>query len=597
MSATGHDAVNEVHGTLRSLDVPADAEPDVPDFTEDLADEVTSELAPGAKSPRASTAATRAALPANGDAPAATDGATAAGANLLRGRYLLETQIGNGGTATVHRAVDLRRDAGAADDGRRVAIKLLRPELRERLQSVARLQREFRQTQAVAHPNVVRFHDLDCDGDAWFIVMELLSGETLGPHLRRVAPAGMPVSEALRIASAVGEALAHAHSRGVTHGDVKPDNVFLTDAGDVRLFDFGVAPESAAHAPGDGADVPVAAAATRVYASPEVLAGETPEPRDDVFSLGCVIHEMVAGRHPYGRQGADRVRGSAVVPERLASLGQARASAVALALSLAGAARPTMAELVRSLRAGDVPSPMPTAATAETVDVAAVASLLARPRLPVVAPAAAAPAATAPGPKRSRVALWIGLAAGLALILGILIGRLDSGPGSATDMASTPRHVAQPESPAAPRLPAGDAKVAAAAPPAETLATVATLEESTPAGGPPGLVFFDGPRMIVSNRAVVAAIPLRHLNHSRRAVNVSWRILDGSARAGRDYAGPASGVEPFIEGNSFRILYVPILPNAGATTDRSFTVELTGVSDGADLGPTPRIEITILGST
>ena len=103
--------------------------------------------------------------------------------------------------------------------------------------------------------------------------------------------------------------------------------------------------------------------------------------------------------------------------------------------------------------------------------------------------------------------------------------------------------------------------------------------------------------MIVSNRAVVAAIPLRHLNRARRAVNVSWRILDGSARAGSDYAGPASGVEPFIEGNSFRILYVPILPNARATPDRSFTVELTGVSGGADLGPTPRIEITILGST
>ena len=81
----------------------------------------------------------------------------------------------------------------------RVAIKLLRPELRDRPQSVARLQREFRQTQAVAHPNVVRFLDLDCDGDAWFIVMELLSGETLGPLLRRVAPSGLSGAEALRI--------------------------------------------------------------------------------------------------------------------------------------------------------------------------------------------------------------------------------------------------------------------------------------------------------------------------------------------------------------------------------------------------------------
>ena len=100
----------------------------------------------------------------------------------------------------------------------------------------------------------------------------------------------------------------------------------------------------------------------------------------------------------------------------------------------------------------------------------------------------------------------------------------------------------------------------------------------------------------MSNQAVVAAIPLRHLNHARRPVNVRWRAIDGTAVSGRDYAGPQSGVEPFIEGNSFRILYVPILPNAGATRDRSFTVELTGVSEGAELGPTPRIEVTILRS-
>jgi serine/threonine protein kinase len=588
MSATSHDAVNGVQGTIRSLDVPADAEPDVPDFTEDLADEVTSELAPGAKSPRRSTPAAQPALHASGDETAATDGATATGANLLRGRYLLETQIGNGGTATVHRAVDLRRD------GRRVAIKLLRPELRGRPQSVARLQREFRQTQAVAHPNVVRFHDLDCDGDAWFIVMELLSGETLGPHLRRVAPAGLPVTEALRIAAAVGDALAHAHARGVTHGDVKPDNIFLTGARDVRLFDFGVAPESAGHVPGGGAGVQVAAAATRLYAGPEVLAGETPEPRDDVFSLGCVIHEMVAGRHPYGRQSADRVRDSSVVPERLASLGQARANAVSSALSLARDARPTMAELVRSLRAGDGPSSTP---PPSQVDVAAVALSLARAPLPVAAPVRPAPATAAQGLQRSRVALWIGLAAGLALVLGILIGRLDSGPGSTAVMASALPRAAEPDSPPATQPSAADADIHAAAPQAEAQAAVATPVEQIPARGPPGLVFFDVPKMIVSNRAVVAAIPLRHLSHVRRAVNVSWRILDGSARAGRDYAGPASGVEPFVEGNSFRILYVPILPNARAAPERTFTVELTDVSDGTDIGPTPRIEVTILGST
>ncbi len=190
MSATVHDAINGTQGTLRSLDVPADVVPDAPDFTEDLADETTSELDQAQRATQPSMAA---AQPKRACALTGLQRPTARPrppACLLRERYLLETRLGNGGTAIVYRAVDQRRDAGATDDDRRVAIKLLRPELRDRPQSVARLQREFRQTQAVSHPNVVRFLDLDCDGDAWFIVMELLSGETLGPLLRRAGAVG-----------------------------------------------------------------------------------------------------------------------------------------------------------------------------------------------------------------------------------------------------------------------------------------------------------------------------------------------------------------------------------------------------------------------
>ncbi len=536
MSATGHDAINGTLGTLRSLDVPVDAVPDAPDFTEDLADEITSELDAALQSQRPSTAG----APAEGDAhaavAAATNGSSASGARLLRDRYLLEAPLGNGGTATVYRAVDQRRVVGAADEDGRVAIKLLRPELRDRPQSVARLQREFRQTQAVSHPNVVRFLDLDRDGDAWFIVMELLSGETLGPLLRRPAQPGLSGADALRIGCAVGDALAHAHSRGVTHGDVKPDNIFLTDAGDVRLFDFGVAPESAAHAPGDGAGVPVVAAATRVYASPEMLAGEPPEPRDDVFSLGCVIYEMVSGRHPYGRRGVDRTRDVTVVPKRLASLGPARASAVASALALARADRPTMAELVRVLRADEV--------AASTLPVTTVVPPVVAPRVVPAAAPVAASAAAAPIPKRSPLTLVVGLAAGLALVLGIVIGRLDAGtePAAAPTPASQqlPEPQQQPLQQALPQSGTAAAQDSAAVPVAKATGQVELRDSALAPSGPPGLVFFDRPSMVVSKRAVVAAIPLRHLNRVRRPVSVHWRTIDGTARAGRDYGGPPS---------------------------------------------------------
>ena len=142
MSANIQDALPEFPGQLLKIDRPVSVGPDP---TEDLADEITTELAQALRWARPLQAAEPVAAPESD--------AAAGPSSVLRDRYVLETEIGNGGTATVWRAVDLRRDTAAAD-GRRVAIKLLRPEMRSRANCIARLQREFRQTQAVVHPNV-----------------------------------------------------------------------------------------------------------------------------------------------------------------------------------------------------------------------------------------------------------------------------------------------------------------------------------------------------------------------------------------------------------------------------------------------------------
>lgn len=560
MSANREDALKELRGTRLPFDAPV---PAGPDSTEDLAEEITSELGATPKLAR----------------PAPVDGAAqpelATGENVLRDRYVLETTLGAGGTAVVYRAVDLRRDAGAVD-GRRVAIKVLRPELRDRPHAVLRMQREFRQARAAAHAGVVRVFDLDCDRGAWFIVMELLSGETLGPALRRAAAAGLPAGEALRIAGAAGDALAHAHSVGVVHGDVKPDNIFLTDSGELRLLDFGVAPD-----PASGPDASVPAAATRVYASPEVLAGECPGPRDDVFSLACVTYEMLTGAHPYGRRGADRAAGEAGRPARIVSLDDARWGTLESALSLARDARPEMAEFLRALRGGERRSERPVA-----VPVAG------RQAEPAAAAALTLPAAAEPARRRSKFPLIAALAAGLALVLGILIGRMRepeavAAPPAPAPVSPPPVVVAEPE----PAPPAEVAPAREEAPPRE-----AEVPAPEPVTGPPGIVFFDSPRMIVSRNAVVAAIPMRNLGKVRRAVTVNWRIVEGTARVDRDFGGPLAGTESFVEGNSFRILYIPILQDPATARDRRFTVEMTSVSAGTELGPTPRVEVTILGA-
>jgi hypothetical protein len=112
---------------------------------------------------------------------------------------------------------------------------------------------------------------------------------------------------------------------------------------------------------------------------------------------------------------------------------------------------------------------------------------------------------------------------------------------------------------------------------------------------PPGRVSFDVASMVVSSRAVMAAIPVRHLDETGRVAWVAWRAMDGTALAGRDYGGPPDGVASFEDGHALRMIYVPIVNDSRKAVDRSFTVELTGVSPDTTLGPVDRIMVTIRG--
>ena len=569
MSATSHDAFPERPSQLLKL---AEPELDVPDPTEDIADEVTSELA-GAPARRPIPAPP---LAAEGSTPASVVEAefTPTAGSTLRDRYVLEALIGSGGTAMVFRALDLRRATDIVG-GPGVAVKLLRPERGSDPRSIARLQREFRQTQAAAHPHVVRFFDLDCDRGSWFIVMELLTGESLAARLRDTAHPGLPPRNALAAAAAVAEALAHAHAHGVVHGDVKPANIFVATTGDVRLFDFGVAPQS-----GEPAEPTTA---TRAYASPEVLSGEQPQARDDVFSFACVACEMLTGVNPRVRGGALAAERAGDLPRRPNVLDEAHWQVVTRALDLRRSGRPDMAELARALREALEPAKVKQAPPAVS------------PVAPVVSPAAAVagPARTSVAQaNRPRLIVGATAAAVLALVLGILIGRLGPDSQPAVAPASTIASVAP-----TPAVPVPEPK------PAVTAERSSVTEQARPAAGetvvgPPastGLVSFDLPAMSVSNRALVAAIPLRHLSRMPRDASVNWRIIEGSALSGEDFGGPSSGVESFAAGHTFRILYVPIIANPAANRDRTFVVELTGASPGIQLVRAPRIAVTILG--
>jgi serine/threonine-protein kinase len=206
----------------------------------------------------------------------------------LADRYRIERELGRGGMATVYLAHDLRHD-------RPVALKVLHPEL-ARVLGPERFLREIRLSARLQHPHILVVHDSgDADGQFWF-TMPYVEGETLRSRLLREQQ--LPVSDALRITREVADALHYAHQHGVIHRDIKPENILLSGP-HALVADFGIAralaPESDQRLTESGFSL-----GTPQYMSPEqALAERDLGPRTDIYSLGCVLYEMLTGEPPY----------------------------------------------------------------------------------------------------------------------------------------------------------------------------------------------------------------------------------------------------------------------------------------------------------
>jgi formylglycine-generating enzyme required for sulfatase activity/dienelactone hydrolase/predicted Ser/Thr protein kinase len=222
--------------------------------------------------------------------------------------YRIVEKLGEGGMGVVYRAVDTRLD-------RPVAIKFLPPEAVADPERKGRFVREAKAASALNHPNIVTIYDIGSADGLDFIAMEQIDGEPLD---RRIGSQGLPVEEALRYASETAEALAAAHAAGIVHRDVKPANVMVTSSGRIKVLDFGLAKLIEPRSEGAPLDsrfatatgVPPATAATKytregtvlgtlAYMSPEQVEGKPADARSDVFALGAVLYEMLAGRRPF----------------------------------------------------------------------------------------------------------------------------------------------------------------------------------------------------------------------------------------------------------------------------------------------------------
>ncbi|MGH7516891.1 MAG: protein kinase domain-containing protein [Gemmatimonadales bacterium] len=207
----------------------------------------------------------------------------------LSGRYLLERELGRGGMATVYLARDLKHD-------RLVALKVLRPELAATL-GPERFQREIRFAARLQHPHIVSVYDSgETAGRLWF-TMPYVEGESLRDRLRRERE--LPLEDTLRIAREAAEALGYAHEQGIIHRDVKPENILLTRDGNTLVADFGIA-RAVGGEPGEHLTATGMSVGTPAYMSPEQAAGASEmDARTDVYSLGCVLFEMLTNEPPF----------------------------------------------------------------------------------------------------------------------------------------------------------------------------------------------------------------------------------------------------------------------------------------------------------
>jgi eukaryotic-like serine/threonine-protein kinase len=240
--------------------------------------------------------------------------------DVLRGRYRVQGVLGHGGMGTVYEAIDeYRLDLPSV--GQRLAIKVLHTAVSQREELLSELRREFQHLQLLSHPNIVRVYEFDRDGDIAFFTMELLSGSLLSRVLSARGADALPRPYALAIIRDAGAALCHAHSRGVVHGDINPQNIFITSDGELRVLDFGASHKFRGEISNSTIQVlPRAPVATPGYASCELLEGQNPDARDDIFAFACVAYLLLSGHHPFPRRTAIEARTQNLRPTRPSGL-------------------------------------------------------------------------------------------------------------------------------------------------------------------------------------------------------------------------------------------------------------------------------------
>jgi hypothetical protein len=381
----------------------------------------------------------------------------------LAGRYLLTRPLGEGGAATVYEALDTQLQ-------RRVAVKMLRPEVARDPRAAQRFQREAELSAGLSHPNLAQVYDAGAIDGLPYIVMERVAGEPIA--------VGQPVDTAPALAAAaqVASALAFVHAHDLLHGDVKPANVIVTPEGQAKLVDFGAAdPVGVVAGLGDEGTtqrLPSAHASPDAlpYMAPERLVGAASSPAADVYGLGATLYALLTGRPPYlgatpdaltraQRAGeappvsrlnpaappsVDALVARAIARDPAARFQSAGEMQAALAAVLAGSRQMTAAMATPVAPAASAPTAANAAPVRPYVPAEPPGSVEGSPAVPIVAPAVAASGGGRGTPRWAPAAL-VGLL--LLALLGLAALTLTHGQGR-TEAAAPPTAARGAETPA-----------------------------------------------------------------------------------------------------------------------------------------------------
>jgi serine/threonine protein kinase len=490
------------------------------------------------------------------EAPAAV--ARLRAGDVLRGRYVIEGQLGSGGMASVYKALDRSR-SGHVEATAQVAIKVLNEQTRGRPDVLSKLRREFYCAQTLAHPSVIKVYELDLQQDLPFFTMELVEGEILAKVTQKFYPQAVPRDYAWAVIREVGAGLAHAHDRRVLHGDVKPQNVMVTNSGEVRIIDFGKSGDSSS-------------ASTPAYASCELLEGRELDPRDDLFALACLSYELLAGEHPFQQRRSTDARTSKMTLRRPTGLSRRQWKALTAGLAWDRDNRPrSVREWLAALNIGNDP----------------------------LGPVPSRPDAHAPPFLKSKLSYTLIAATALALICGItwaVLSRptLPAAVIAAADVSNTT--VSEPlnaESAVANAL-AEELEAPAAAAPTKA-------DKSRAAGALSAARVIDKTERISVESAAYSIRPggkfaevrVRRSLGSKDTTSFEWWTEPGTALADTDFAPQPPTTIFFPAGKRAVSVFIKLLPNAARKHTDVFYVVLANPSTGTALGAVSKTAITL----